>query len=151
MFWRLLCVVLALIASPALAQSIANIEPVTIATDDGATMFTTEIADTEELRERGLMFRHKLPPDHAMLFDFGQPRPVSMWMKNTYIPLDMVFIRKDGSVAAIAENTVPFSEDIVGVQEPVQGVMELAAGTAKRIGLSRDSKVYHRIFATPEQ
>jgi uncharacterized protein len=151
MFWRALCVVLALIAAPALAQSIANIEPVTIATDDGAVMFTTEIADTAELRERGLMFRHRLPADRAMLFDFGRPQPVSMWMKNTYIPLDMVFIRQDGSVAAIAENTVPFSEDIVGVQEPVRGVMELAAGTAKKIGLTRDSKVYHRIFSTPEQ
>jgi hypothetical protein len=130
---------------------LAKLEPVTVATEQGATMFTAEIADTPELRARGLMFRHRLPPDRAMLFDFQQARAVSMWMKNTYIPLDMVFIRKDGTVAAIAENTVPLSQDVIGVQEPVLGVLELAAGTAKRIGLKRDDKVYHRIFATAEE
>jgi hypothetical protein len=128
-----------------------KLEPVTVATEQGATMFTAEIADTPELRARGLMFRHKLPPDRAMLFDFQQVRAVSMWMKNTYIPLDMVFIRKDGTVAAIAENTVPLSQDVIGVQEPVLGVLELAAGTAKKIGLKRDDKIYHRIFATAEE
>jgi uncharacterized protein len=130
---------------------ISKIEPVTVIGENSATMFTTEIADTEFLRERGLMFRHMLPPDRAMLFDFVQPRPVSMWMKNTNISLDMLFIREDGTIAAIAENTVPKSLDVVSVQEPVRGVLELAAGTVKRLGLKPNDKVYHRIFRTAEE
>jgi uncharacterized protein len=139
--------------TPAHAENaqISKIEPVTVASDGSATMFTTEIADTEELRERGLMFRHILPPDNAMLFDFGKPRPVQMWMKNTNISLDMLFIRADGTIAAIAQNTVPQSLDIVSVQEPVLGVMELAAGTVKKLGLRTNDKVFHRIFKTGEE
>ncbi|MBI2717400.1 MAG: DUF192 domain-containing protein [Rhizobiales bacterium] len=129
---------------------LSKIEPLTVATDSGATLFTVEIADTEALRERGLMFRQRLPEDRGMLFDFGRPRPVAMWMKNTYIALDMVFIRADGSVAYVKENTVPGSLEVIGVQEPVLGVLELAAGTARRIGLRAGDLVYHRIFATPE-
>jgi uncharacterized protein len=137
----------------AFAQSapISKLEPVTVAGGDTATMFTAEIADTEQLRERGLMFRHILPPDKAMLFDFGKPRPVSMWMKNTNISLDMLFIRTDGTIAAIAENTVPQSLDIVSVQEPVLGVLELAAGTVKRLNLHTNDRVFHRIFKTSEE
>jgi uncharacterized membrane protein (UPF0127 family) len=113
-------------------------------------MFIAEIADTEELRTRGLMFRHFLPEDKAMLFDYEQPRPVAMWMKNTNISLDMLFIREDGTIAAIAEDTVPQSLDTISVQEPVRGVLELAAGTVKRLGLRPNDKVYHRIFKTME-
>lgn len=129
---------------------ISKIEPVTVAGVDSATMFTAEIADTEELRQRGLMFRHRLPEDNAMLFDYGRPRPVAMWMKNTNISLDMLFIRADGTIAAIAENTVPQSLDTISVQEPVRGVLEMAAGTVKRLGLRPNDKVYHRIFKTLE-
>jgi uncharacterized protein len=130
--------------------SLSKIEPVTVATAGGATMFTVEIADTDELRERGLMFRQRLPRDRGMLFDFGQPQPVAMWMKNTYMPLDMVFIRPDGSIAYVAENTVPQSLDVIGVREPVLAVLELAGGTARRIGLRAGDLVYHRIFHTAE-
>jgi len=129
---------------------LSKIEPVTVATEEGATMFTVEIADTEALRQRGLMFRQRLPEDRGMLFDYGHPQPVAMWMKNTYIPLDMVFIRADGTVAYVAENTVPHSLDPVGVREPVLGVLEVAAGTAKRIGLRPGDTVYHRIFESAE-
>jgi uncharacterized protein len=130
---------------------ISKLEPVTVAGANSATMFTAEVADTETLRERGLMFRHILPPDNAMLFDFGKPRPVAMWMKNTNISLDMLFIRADGTIAAIAENTVPQSLDIVSVQEPVRGVLEVAAGTVKKLGLHINDKVFHRIFHTSEE
>jgi uncharacterized protein len=130
---------------------ISKLEPVTVAGANSATMFTAEVADTETLRERGLMFRHILPPDNAMLFDFGKPRPVAMWMKNTNISLDMLFIRADGTIAAIAENTVPQSLDIVSVQEPVRGVLEVAAGTVKKLGLHTNDKVFHRIFHTSEE
>jgi uncharacterized membrane protein (UPF0127 family) len=132
------------------AETPARLEPVTIATASGEAAFTAEIADSELSRQRGLMFRHALPADRAMLFDFGQERPVGMWMKNTYISLDMIFIRADGSVAAVAENTVPHSLRVIGVEEPVLAVLEVAAGTAKRIGLRPGDRIYHRIFKTVE-
>ena len=133
------------------AQEPPKLEPITITTDLAATLLTAEIADTPELRERGLMFRHIMPQDQAMLFDFGEPRPAAMWMKNTYMSLDMLFVREDGTIAAIAENTVPKSLDTVSVQEPVKGVVELAAGTVKRLGIHQNDKVFHRIFKTKEE
>jgi uncharacterized membrane protein (UPF0127 family) len=145
----LLAVVLALlIAPPGQAQDapLSKIEPLTIATEDDAFMFTVEIADTDDLRARGLMFRQRLPEDRGMLFDFGAPRQVSMWMKNTYISLDMLFIRPDGTIAYIAENTVPKSLDTVGVSEPVLGVLELAGGVTRKLGIRAGDKVYHRMF-----
>ncbi len=137
------------VAFPENAQ-ISKLEPITVTSANSATMFTAEIADTDELRSRGLMFRHFLPEDKAMLFDYEQPRPVAMWMKNTNISLDMLFIREDGTIAAIAQDTVPQSLDTISVQEPVRGVLELAAGTVKRLGLRVNDKVYHRIFKTVE-
>ena len=107
----ILALVIGLLAlfRPAVAeeQLLSKLEPITIATEDDAKMFTVEIADTDALRARGLMFRQRLPEDRGMLFDFGTPREAAMWMKNTYIPLDMLFIRADGTIAYIAENTVP--------------------------------------------
>lgn len=140
------------LAGPLRAEEapLSKIEPLTVVTAEGATLFTVEIADTAALRERGLMFRQRLADDHGMLFDFAEPRPVSMWMKNTYIALDMAFIRADGVIAYIAENTKPKSLDAIGVQEPVKAVLELAAGTAKRIGLRAGDTVYHRIFTSAE-
>jgi uncharacterized protein len=136
--------------APVRAQELAKLEPITIATDENAVLLTAEIADTDELRSRGLMFRHRLPEGRAMLFDFDPPRAVSMWMKNTYISLDMLFVRPDGTIAAIAENTVPKSLDTITVPEPVRGVVELPAGTVKKLGIKTDHVVYHRIFNTIE-
>ena len=149
--FRFIVCVGVLVSSQALSQEPPKLEPITISTDFSSTMLTAEIADTEELRERGLMFRHIMPPDQAMLFDFGKPRPVAMWMKNTYMSLDMIFVREDGTIAAIAENTTPKSLDTVSVQEPVKGVIELAAGTAKRLGIHQNDKIFHRIFKTKEE
>ena len=132
---------------PLAAQEMMKVEPLTIVTSSTSATFSAEIADTEPLLERGLMFRHILPLDQAMLFDFGQPRPVSMWMKNTYMSLDMLFVRQNGSVAALAENTVPNSLDTIGVQEPVRGVVELSAGTVKRLGIHKNDQVVNRIFS----
>jgi uncharacterized protein len=155
MGWRGIIVgalVLVLFSVPrAMADGPAPIEQISIVTENTASFVTAEIADTEELRNRGLMFRHILPEGHAMLFDFGKPRPAAMWMKNTYMSLDMLFIRADGTIAAIAENTEPLSEQTISVQEPVRGVLELPAGTAKKLGIHRDDKIYHRIFKTAEQ
>lgn len=141
------CALLALFPAALRAEeALTKIEPLTIATDDDATMFTVEIADTELSRERGLMFRQRLPEGRGMLFDFGQPRPVSMWMKNTYISLDMLFIRPDGTIAYIAENTVPKSLDTIGITEPVLAVLELPAGTVKAKDIRAGDTVYHRLF-----
>ncbi len=138
------------LAAGADVVALSKLEPLTIATAGDASMFTVEIADTDELRERGLMFRQRMPEDRGMLFDFGQPRQVGMWMKNTYIPLDMLFVRSDGTIAYVAENTVPKSLDVVGVSEPVLAVLELAGGSAKRLGIRAGDTVYHRIFKNVE-
>jgi uncharacterized membrane protein (UPF0127 family) len=135
-----------LMAAQIRAQEPARIEPLTIVTDKDAHIFDAEVADTDDLRARGLMFRHKMPEDRAMLFDFGEPRPAAMWMKNTYVSLDMLFVRADGSIAAVAENTEPLSLQTISVQEPVKGVVEVAAGTVKRLGIKREDKVFHDIF-----
>lgn len=152
--FKFVCVVWLLACVPLLqaeAQEAARIEPLSIVSATTATIFSTEIADTDELRSRGLMFRHVLPQDRAMLFDFGKPRPAAMWMKNTYISLDMLFVREDGTIAALAENTEPFSTQTISVAEPVKGVVELAAGTVKRLGIKRNDRVYHAIFKTEQQ
>ena len=130
------------------AQEMMRVEPLTIVTQSTSVMFSAEIADTDALRERGLMFRQRMPQDQAMLFDFVDPKPAAMWMKNTYMSLDMVFVRQDGTIAAIAENTVPKSLDTISVQEPVRGVIELAAGTAKRVGIHKGDRVLNAIFKT---
>jgi uncharacterized protein len=152
-FWRglIATLVLFVVSCAASAQEAARIEPISIVTESSATLFAAEIADNDNLRGRGLMFRHVLPPDRAMLFDFEKPRPAAMWMKNTYISLDMLFVRVDGTIAAIAENTEPMSTQTISVDEPVQGVVELAAGTVKRLGIKRNDKVYHQVFKTQDQ
>jgi uncharacterized protein len=149
LFAPLLVVILAFSAHAEDAP-LSKIEPLTVATENDAHLFTVEIADTDALRQRGLMFRQRLPEDRGMLFDFQKPRPVSMWMKNTYISLDMLFIRENGDIAYIAENTVPKSLDTVGVSEPVLAVLELAGGTAKKLGIRAGDKVFHRIFKNAE-
>ena len=98
-------------------------------------------------RERGLMFRRFLPQDRGMLFDFGTERPVMMWMKNTYLPLDMIFISRAGKVSGTRQNTEPLSEKIIPSGAPAYGVLEVNAGTAARIGLRIGDDVRHPLFA----
>ncbi len=95
---------------------------------------------------QGLMFRRSMAPDRGMLFDFERTEPVAMWMKNTYLPLDMLFIRADGTVARIAADTEPLSTRTITSGEPVLGVLELNAGTAARLGLHPGDKVEHPLF-----
>lgn len=127
-------------------QEPMRVETVTVTTAKGSFEFQTEIANTQTSRERGLMFRKTMQPDHAMLFDWGQPLVASMWMQNTYISLDMLFIAGDGTVRFVAQNTKPLSRDIVSAGIEVAAVLEVIAGTAKRIGLKPGDKVAHRIF-----
>lgn len=134
---------------PATAQAAAlRREPLAIVTPNGRFLFTVEVADTTEDQHRGLMGRRDVPPETGMLFNFGPPRPVSMWMHDTPVSLDMLFIRADGTVIGIAANTVPNSDTIIPSPEPVVAVLELAAGTAEHLGIGPGARVEHRIFAS---
>ncbi len=123
------------------------LEQLVIVTASGRHPFLVEVMRTEDQRERGLMFRRSLAADRGMLFDFKSERRVDMWMKNTFLPLDMIFIAKNGRVAAIAENAEPLSERIISSGAPAYGVLELNAGAAARIGVAIGDKVEHPIFA----
>lgn len=104
-------------------------------------LFTAEVAETPEQQARGLMFRESIAPDAAMLFPFSPPRGASFWMKDTLIPLDMIFIRPDGSIAFIAAETLPQSEVPVGVEEPLAAVVEIAGGRAAELGIEEGDRV----------
>jgi uncharacterized membrane protein (UPF0127 family) len=141
-------VLMALIALPLSndAASAAQKGTLEIATKSGVRSFAVELAVTDAEREKGLMFRKEVPDGYGMLFDFKQDQMVTMWMKNTYVSLDMIFIRGDGRIARIAENTKVLSEDIIPSGEPVRAVLEVVAGTAKRYGIAPGDKVAHPIF-----
>ncbi len=108
--------------------------------------FDVELALTETERARGLMFREKLGPYDGMLFDFHREAPVSFWMKNTLIPLDMVFIAGDGTIRHVHANAVPLSTDSISSEHPVRGVLEINGGSAKLLGIKPGDKVRHPIF-----
>jgi len=108
--------------------------------------FTIELADTDERRTLGLMYRTSLAADAGMLFDFKIDQPVAMWMRNTRLPLDMLFITRDGRIANIAQRTVPFSETSIYSSGPVRAVLELNGGTAERLGLKAGDRVIHSMF-----
>jgi uncharacterized protein len=118
-----------------------------IATKTGVRVFSVDVAVTDEEREKGLMFRKEVPDGYGMLFDFKQDEMVTMWMKNTLVSLDMIFIRKDGTIARIAENTEIESERIIPSGEPVRAVLEVAAGTARKYGIAPGDKVGYPIFS----
>jgi uncharacterized membrane protein (UPF0127 family) len=134
----------ALLASSALAQ---RLESLTILSQGGQKhVFQVEVARNDAERAQGLMFRRSMPADHGMLFDFGRVEPVSMWMQNTYLPLDMLFIRKDGTVARIAADAEPLSTRTIPSGEPVVAVLELNGGVAAKLGLKPGDRVEHAIF-----
>jgi uncharacterized membrane protein (UPF0127 family) len=114
--------------------------PLTIRTASGEHHFTVEIAASLEQQERGLMFRRELGPDRGMIFPYEPPQAVGFWMKNTLIPLDMVFIRADGTVARIATAT-PLSLDTVQSGEPVAAVLEIRGGRAAELGVREGDRV----------
>ncbi len=121
-------------------------EPLDIVTAGGVRHFTVEIAETDATRESGLMFRKSLAPDRGMLFDFGTPQTVTFWMKNTLIPLDLIFIGKDGHVVSIARNATPMSEALIPSGGPILGVLEVRGGRADQIGVKPGDEVRERIF-----
>lgn len=131
--------------SKAQADAAATV-PVTVTGAGGTHRFDVELADTAAEQERGLMFRTDLRPNGGMLFapyppDGGPPREASFWMRNTPSPLDIIFIRADGTIARIAENTVPFSEAPVPSGEPVAAVLEIPGGRAAELGIAEGDRV----------
>lgn len=121
-------------------------EPLTIKTSSGAHEFRVELATTTDQQATGLMYRRKMAADAGMLFVYPSDAPVSMWMKNTFIPLDMFFIGSDGRIMHIAERTVPQSTELIGSNGPVRAVLELNGGTASRLGIKPGDRVIHRVF-----
>jgi uncharacterized membrane protein (UPF0127 family) len=124
----------------------ADLKTLEITSKTGVHAFSVEVADTEEQRQRGLMFRRELPEGTGMLFDFKREQDVSFWMQNTYVPLDMIFIRRDGRIVRIAENTEPLSTKLVPSGGRVLAVLEVIAGTARKLGIAPGDVVAHPIF-----
>ncbi len=124
----------------------ANLESLEIVSKSGVQVFSVEVMRTPEERAKGLMYRRELPEGRGMLFDFSPEQPVSMWMKNTYISLDMIFISADGRIVRIAENTTPELEAIIPAGRPVRGVLEVIAGTSKKYGIAPGDRVAHPLF-----
>jgi uncharacterized protein len=134
----------ALVALPVRASE----DVLTIVSGETEHVFNVEIADTPETTSRGLMFRRELAPDAGMLFDFLDERPVSFWMRNTLIPLDMLFIRAGGEVAKIHANAIPHDETPIPSGEPVRFVLEIPGGRAAELGISAgDVMVHPRVVA----
>jgi uncharacterized membrane protein (UPF0127 family) len=133
-------------AAPSGRLDAAELQTLTIAGRTGVHAFTVEMAVTPEETSRGLMFRRELPEGQGMLFDFKREQETAFWMKNTYISLDMIFIRGDGRILRIAENTQPLSERLVPSGGRVRAVLEVIAGTAKKLGLAPGDRVAHPIF-----
>ncbi|WP_106639998.1 DUF192 domain-containing protein [Allosphingosinicella vermicomposti] len=127
--------------APVLSTAGLPIVPLTIEHDGKKSAFRVEVARTSDEQAKGLMFRDTLPGDEGMIFPFPSPRMASFWMKNTFIPLDIIFIRADGTIANIAENTTPQSLEPVGSIEPVAAVLELAGGRARTLGIEAGDKV----------
>jgi uncharacterized protein len=126
------------------AQTLDKLE---IITSTGVHAFSVEVVRNEADREKGLMYRRFMPRDRGMLFDFKREEPVMFWMKNTYIPLDMIFISKAGIVTSVAADAEPLSERLIPSGGPCYGVLEVNAGVAASISLKAGDKVRQAIFA----
>jgi uncharacterized membrane protein (UPF0127 family) len=129
--------------APAGAQTL---EKLVIQTASGPRTFDVEVMRTDEERAKGLMNRRYLPAERGMLFDFKTEQPVAMWMMNTYIPLDMLFIRQDGTIARIAEMTEPLSTRTIASGENVLGVLEINGGLSSKLGIRPGDRVQHSLF-----
>lgn len=145
----LLLAALLLAATPAFAQPQTGLPTteIVIQTSTGKHKFQVELATTPDQMQRGLMYRREMAAGHGMLFDYGADQAgIAMWMKNTFIPLDMLFVKSDGSVLNFAERTVPGSLVSVPAAGPVRAVIELNGGTAARLKLKPGDKVLHPMF-----
>ena len=144
--WAAVAVIFFLAASASVPVQGSALDSLEIVTATGRHAFQVEIANNDATREHGLMDRRYMAPDHGMLFEFDREEPVSFWMKNTYIPLDMIFIAPSGVVTHIATNAEPLSERVVPSGAPCIAVLELNGGMAASIGLKVGDKVRHPFF-----
>jgi len=122
------------------------LESLLVITDAGQHRFDVEVANTDDTRAIGLMHRSKMSANRGMLFDFRTDRMVTMWMRNTLIPLDMLFVRKDGVIVRIARNTTPHSERHLPSGVPVRAVLELNAGATELLGIEAGDSIEHAMF-----
>jgi uncharacterized protein len=118
----------------------------TIISATGKHRFKVEVADTPAQMTQGLMFRQSLAPDAGMLFDYKEPTAATMWMRNTFIPLDMLFVDAQGRIVNIHQRAVPQSLDVIAAAAPVRAVIELNGGTTARLGIAPGDQVVHPIF-----
>lgn len=137
---------LVLTPGPAWAED-GVFEPLTIVTKSGRHDFQVEVMRTEEEQARGMMYRRSLADDRGMLFQFPAEKVATFWMQNTYVSLDMIFIRADGRVHRIAERAEPLSTRTISSGAPVLAVLEVVAGTAKRLGIVPGDRVENAMFA----
>lgn len=126
--------------------SAASFQPLEIVTRNGVQVFSVEMATTAEEKETGLMYRKELADGKGMLFDFNPEQEISMWMKNTYVSLDMIFISANGRILRIAENTEPLSTKIISSRGPARAVLEVVAGTVQKYGIRVGDRVGHPLF-----
>ena len=145
-FCALLVAVLVLSAAAAQNQVTFERGSLSIRSGDRLIDVSIEIARSKEQRARGLMFRRELGDTEGMLFDYGYPQQASMWMKNTYIPLDMLFVRSDGVIEKIVVRTTPHSLDSIYSKGEVRAVLELKGGMAEKLGIRVGDKIIHPIF-----
>jgi uncharacterized membrane protein (UPF0127 family) len=142
------CVLAAVAAEAGAAAALESFETssLTIVSAHGRHRFTVELAETPAQLQQGLMFRPSLAPDAGMLFDFKIPTVAAMWMRNTLIPLDMLFVDAHGTIVNIQARAVPESDAIIAAAAPVRAVLELNGGTAARLGIAPGDRVLHPIF-----
>jgi uncharacterized membrane protein (UPF0127 family) len=150
--WSLLAIVMfvlgmSLLGTALLVRAEPNVELLSIETATGTHEFSVEVARSAPAQARGLMYRKWMPFDHGMLFVLSGEQSIRMWMKNTYLPLDMIFVAGCGQVVDIHEDAIPFSEGVIASESPAYAVLEVNAGTAAKIGLRRGDFVRHPAFA----
>ncbi|HUZ66319.1 MAG TPA: DUF192 domain-containing protein, partial [Beijerinckiaceae bacterium] len=145
--------VTATLSAAALAQSSrptqmerSSLEPLTIVTATGPHLLQVAVMRTRAQLEKGLMFRKRLPADEGMLFDFRVEQTIMMWMKNTYIPLDMIFMSRAGVVTHVARDAKPLSQKIIPSDGPVYAVLEVNAGLARKLAIMPGDRVDEEIF-----
>jgi uncharacterized protein len=144
--WGALALALLLVVALCAPGKAGGVEPLQIVTASGTHEYQVEIAADDATREHGLMDRRYMPPDRGMLFEFDREAPVSFWMKNTYIPLDMIFISRAGVVTNIVADAEPLSERVIPSGPPCLAVLELNGGSAAAIGLKVGDKVRNPFF-----
>jgi uncharacterized membrane protein (UPF0127 family) len=139
----------ALVATTVQARSTPPAETVEIITGRGRVRFQVEIAATPAQQRKGLMFRKSLAPDRGMLFTYSKPQPAAFWMKNTLIPLDILYIAPSGKILSIVRNARPYDETPLPSGGLILGVLEIAGGRAAQLGILPGDRVLHRIFPKP--